>query len=445
VFLSGVPQLQANGFKKYNLSARAATLGGAFTARADDSSAVYYNPGGLGFFEGLRIKTNLLFNYLTTTAYIPETGQNFKSSPLQYRGSYFATWQFADRLTLGLAGFNPYLTQAEMSWNWPGKPLNMKSDFSAIYVRPALAIRLLENLSLGFGVDFVFARMNWRHGQIFPRLETLTQGWMVDSQYESKGSGIGFAGGALWKIHKRLQFGVRYQHKVKLDLEGKQYILDPSGAQVVEIPSPQEFPMSLTQRMREFRMPQTVTSQITLPAEFAAGLMIVPWDSLVLHMDLCWHGWSEFGDWEYQAADPEADLNQDFFDLYKEVFGIAPAYGRQGLTLGLRDVWSVKFGLEVKLSKVFAIRSGYSFNPSALSNHNVDPINTDLDQHIITVGLGYEGPMFSIWDFEEQGGLSFDVYLQYRMSEEQESSLAGFQYVYDTDRWILGFGVGLNF
>jgi len=39
VFLS-CPYLMASGFKNFDLSARAATLAGAFTARADDASAV---------------------------------------------------------------------------------------------------------------------------------------------------------------------------------------------------------------------------------------------------------------------------------------------------------------------------------------------------------------------------------------------------------------------
>ena len=444
LFAAFVPLLSANGFGVFDLSARAATLGGAFTGRADDSSALYYNLGGAAFLKGLRFKANLFFSNLPTKAYVPEIESSYSSSPMQYRGGYYATWHFSDRITLGLAGFTPYFSTMDLPWNWPGKALNIKSNLGAVYVRPALAVKLFENLSVGFGVDFVSARMDWWHGQIFPLRNSLTHGRMVESHYESKGSGTGYAAGALWKAHKRIQIGVRYQHKVKVKLEGTQRLWAPDSIAVVEIPNASEYPLSLTQVMREFRIPQPVTAEFTLPAEFAVGLMVIPWDRLALHLDFVWRGWSEFGDWEYAVADPEADLNQNFYDLYQETYGTAPSYGTQGFALGSKDVWSTKFGLEFKLSQVLSLRSGYSFNPSAIPNQALSPINPDLDQQVFTLGLGYEGPLFSIWDYEEQGGFSFDVYLKYMMSEEKQSDLPGFKFVYDTDYWILGVGVGLT-
>jgi len=445
LFLTQVPFLKANGFAVFDISARAATLGGAFTARADDSSALYYNLGGMGFLGGLRFKANLMFNRLTTKASFPDIDRTFKSNPTQYRGAYFVAWHFADRFTLGLGGFNPYFFQFEMPWNWPGSLLNIESNFSAVYVRPAFGIKLFENLSVGFGVDFVSVRTKWLHGQIFPLPNSLTHGRIIEDMSKTKGSGTGFAAGALWKIHKRIQFGVRYQHKVKVELEGEDRLWASDSYEIVEVPDLREFPMSLTKLRREFRIPYPVTSQITLPAEFSAGLMVVPWDRLMLHVDFCWKGWSEFGDWRFSALDPEADLNRNFYDLYLETYGVAPAYGSQGLALDWKDVWSVKFGLEFKLSQVLGIRSGYSFNPSAIQNQAVEPITADLDQHILSFGIGYEGPLFSIWDFEEQGGFSFDAFLQYRLSKELQSSLPGFELVYNTDRLVFGVGIGLTF
>ena len=97
-----IPHLQAQGAKNFDLSARAAALGGAFTARADDASAIYYNPAGLAFLEGIRIKTNILVGNLTATAYDPGTNITHKSNPFRLQGSFFLSFRAAKWLGLGV-------------------------------------------------------------------------------------------------------------------------------------------------------------------------------------------------------------------------------------------------------------------------------------------------------------------------------------------------------
>lgn len=69
--VSGFCYLKASGFRNFELSARAATLGGAFVARMDDASAVFYNPAGLAFLTGFRVKTNINYLQMTSTAKHP--------------------------------------------------------------------------------------------------------------------------------------------------------------------------------------------------------------------------------------------------------------------------------------------------------------------------------------------------------------------------------------
>ena len=60
--ISGSSYLESSEFRNFELGARAATLGGAFVARVDDVSAIFYNPAGLAFLSGIRLKTNIYFN-----------------------------------------------------------------------------------------------------------------------------------------------------------------------------------------------------------------------------------------------------------------------------------------------------------------------------------------------------------------------------------------------
>ena len=51
VLLAGRASADSTNFRPYLVGARAAGMGGAFTALADDGSGAYYNPGGLAFAE----------------------------------------------------------------------------------------------------------------------------------------------------------------------------------------------------------------------------------------------------------------------------------------------------------------------------------------------------------------------------------------------------------
>ena len=90
--VAGFQSLEAQGFRNFELGTRAATLGGAFVARADDVSAVYYNPAGLAFLPGFRFKTNLCYLEMTTKADIPGYEQTYESDPVQFRGSHRLVW-----------------------------------------------------------------------------------------------------------------------------------------------------------------------------------------------------------------------------------------------------------------------------------------------------------------------------------------------------------------
>ena len=93
-----------------------------------------------------------------------------------------------------------------------------------------------------------------------------------------------------------------------------------------------------------------------------------------------------------------------------------------------------------------AFRAGYTYQKSSVDGLMVHPILPDLDTNILSFGIGYEGPIFSTYSYDERiAGLSIDAYFQYGISPSRMSALTEFPAAYQASRWIVGFAIGFNF
>ena len=434
IILASAPQLSATGFAIYEMGARAAALAGAFTAKADDASAISYNPAGLAFLDGFRVKTNIQYGSLKASAFSPYTETSFISNPLQIQGLHYIAWSPFKDITFGFGRFTPYSTDTEWNGDWPGNHICVSSRFASTYLRSALAFKLLPGLALGVGMDVILSRAEWSHNIDFKQ-ELFSQSNIplyTDSRHQTQGTGIGFVSGLMWKIGKRLQIGGKYQHKVNFNSTGSNTFHDPTG-------------FSMYTLMRSFYKVQDVTFKTSLPREIVVGMMLMPVDRLTLLLDLQWTQWSDAMKWEFQADKSGGDLSPEFMERYADFFGITPDYGIQSADLRWKDTWNIKFGMEFHLSDTVLFRAGYANHPSAVKDRAIHPVIPDLDKNLISLGFGYVGPLFSIWDDTKLNDFSFDIFVQYMFSKDKTSSLPGYEFTFDTDRLVIGLGIGFVF
>lgn len=166
-------------------AARPTAMGGAFTAIADDASAIYYNPGGMAFLE--RTHATLMHsNWL----------------PGLYQGMYYeygaVAHQFQER---GTAGLNViYLTTGETEViNERGEYLGRYTTFD---VSPGIAYGypVLPNLGVGAGAKFIYSFL----------VPEWVWGLMPELLISHGGTGITWAldFGALYKPWRSLSIGV---------------------------------------------------------------------------------------------------------------------------------------------------------------------------------------------------------------------------------------------
>src|SRR5207249_9832508 len=108
----------ASGYSIYEQGAGAMANAGAFTARADDPSALFFNPAGIVQLDGIRfnIGTNAIF--LTGSEFEsssgPTTGQEFdQAENVAWPSSLYYTQKLNDRWTWGFGLTSPFGLKTE--------------------------------------------------------------------------------------------------------------------------------------------------------------------------------------------------------------------------------------------------------------------------------------------------------------------------------------------
>jgi long-chain fatty acid transport protein len=203
-----LPRLAADDLSFHEAGARAASLGGAFTARADDTAALFYNPAGLAFLGGTRLKTNFTLGGRTMSAAWPDGGSSFRSNPNEILGGHALSWQPVRRVTVAAGLFQVAGFDSVWPSNWSGRSIALHSEFRAHSVRAAVAVEVIKDFAVSVGLDVVKASLAWTHEIRFNfENQPLPEDAILESREKLADDGVGFVAGALWKIIPAVQIG----------------------------------------------------------------------------------------------------------------------------------------------------------------------------------------------------------------------------------------------
>jgi long-chain fatty acid transport protein len=440
------PPLGADDFGYHEPGARAASLGGAFTARADDVSTLFYNPAGLAFLGSFRFKTNITLGSRDTKAAWPDGGQAYRTNPYEILAGHAVSWQPVRRVTVG-AGLFPVATYSSV-WNraWGGRTAAIRSELYTGSFRAAVAAEVVKDLAVSAGLDVMTTNVIWHYSIPFNFvISPLPEPCEVESRNALDGRGVGLVAGALWKIVPAVQIGASYRQAVGIDLEGRSTFSYPTlNNQIVAGPGGTfTYVADLAER---FYRNQDETGRLTVPRDISCGIALTPFTWLWLYADIQWTRWSEFGAWAFRSVNEDGDLAPGWTLEYEEFYGISPDYGTQAVAFALADTRNIKAALEYRPAKHVAIRVGYARCQSAVTAVDRSPVYPDLDRNIYTLGFGYEGPVFSIWRNSERiADLSFDAFARLASATPQASAYPGFEMTYSSKRFTWGVGVGFSF
>ena len=217
----------AAGFQVSEQSASG--LGRAFAgeaAIADNPAVISRNPAAMTHFETMAVSVvgSIVAPDIDITAHDAPNGvQTAKNvAPMAFVPASYFVMPINDRLSWGVALFSGYGVTTDYPADFYDGTSAGKTSLVAINLNPSVAYKVTEQLSLGVGINAVYASAElYRHyGQnalpFYPAIKPSDKTINMEGDTWSWGWNIG----AFYEVDDNNRFGIAYRSKVDLDFKG---------------------------------------------------------------------------------------------------------------------------------------------------------------------------------------------------------------------------------
>jgi long-chain fatty acid transport protein len=331
-----------SGFALYEAGARASALMGTMVARADDPSAIFYNPAGLVQLPGFRVMGGfsvILPHTEIVTQAGPFNNNTFANSQARVVPHFFATYKLNDRVWLGLGVNSPFGLGIKYGDNWPGRFNLIKADIQTLNINPTVAVKITDYLSVGAGLDIMYFNFDLKRAFPLPFLGEQTLHLAGDTW------GVGFNLGVLLRPRPDLSIGVSYRSQISQQLSG------PAQVQPY-------YPLNTR-----------ASGGIILPDQIFAGIMVRPVERLSVEAGVIWTRWSLF---------------QNFNVKFDNALGFLSE------RKAWHNTWRGQVGVEYKALPWLDVRGGYSLENEPMPDQYVDYlVPTSNMRHNFSCGAGF--------------------------------------------------------
>ena len=410
----------AAGFRLPQAGVKAMGMGFAFTAQADDPSAIYFNPAGLTQLQG----TNLMLG----VTYVRENGGEFTgTTPVDDFLTGFTTVKNETQKSLDFFIPNLYVTRTTndgyisygvgvftpfgLGQEYENKSTSIfrnqitKIDLQTIVVNPTIAFKVNDMLSFGFGVDWMYGKAILERTPWNPALLPAGQnGNAFDLKLDGDGDAWGYNFGVLLKPTKNLRIGANYRSPFNLKIKEGDVNVSNVNAGAPGFAAANGTKASVT---------------VGMPATFALGASYTM-GRLTVNADADWTFWHSYSslpiNFESSAlADSNAPKNWN-------------------------DVVAGRFGAEYRVTDPLALRVGFAYDPSPVPSETMGPELPDADRLNYMVGVGYKiGPVTI-----DVAGMYVDKFDR-TVNNQNNATLTGFNGTWKGDAWLASLDVGYRF
>jgi len=372
--LAAVP-MHAAGFSIFEQGTKAMGMAGAFTAQADDPSALFYNAGGLAFVT--QRDGSIGFTYIKGLKAelhganpFPGDGYTAKQKKLSefpphayYVQPLTSTWK------VGLGIETPFglTTEWENPNQFAGRFLSTKAALRAFDINPTLGWQVTPNFGIGFGGIARISDVELNRN--IPVNNPFTQSIVDAAKLKLKGDfkeGYGFNAGILYKATPELNFGLSYRSKITVNYTGDAR-LTPISTGNAQLDAAIAAGLPLNTNL-------PVKTSIHFPDEASFGVAYSFTPAFLIEGDVNWTGWSTF------KSVPITFTG-----------GATNSLPSTSLPQNWKDAYNYRIGLRWQASPTSQWRLGYVYDQTPQPEENVSPLLPDSDRSGYCIGYGWTG------------------------------------------------------
>ena len=408
----------ASGFSIYEAGSKATALGCAFTATADDGSALFYNAAGLSFMTGSRAEVNVVFvapqfsfsGKLSKTDPFTSTGEA-EDKVFPVPGAYY-TNNPGGKLAFGIGVYAPF--GLGVTWKdgaeWVGRRISHDVTIETVYVTPAVSLKVTPELAIALGVDIAHQNLNLKKYSPEPQFGENAIHTEIDG---SSSINLTPSLGVMYRPNEKISLGLMYHFKKTMKFDDAEATLDPVA--------PGDDPWGNT-LVGALGKDQKLSSDLNLPDILSLGIAYRFSEKFKAEFNYVRFGWSTFDKLSLNFQNDALD---------------------QTIHFNYEDSWQVRFGFDYQASEKVNIMAGYVHDKTPQPLAAVSPLLPDSDRNDYSFGALYKT---GSWDFNVSYMLVVGTERTNIENGEPVRNTTDYPFgSYKSLANLFGFGVGYNF
>ncbi len=402
----------ASGYKLNEQSA--AGMGTAHAGRAamaEDASVVFYNPAAMTELDRAQITTG--FTYIKGDGEFTGSSVNAAQLPSSYEGYdnggnylgeafipfFYYVRPINERFSVGLGIFSPFGTSTDYGDNFSGAAFADETSLKSIEIAPTFAYKVNEELSIGGGIDIVYMQgllsksvdlIPYNPDPSAPTALQDPANSGFENHFEVSGDdwGYGWNLGAYYKLSDATTLGLTYRSEIEITLEGDSEFADQSALSFYDAAS-ETIVSALSAQVPVINSrPQASEVPLTTPASATLAVTHQVSEALLLQAGTTWTGWSSFKSFDILATENyEAGLGDGIADP-SDLAKLGTNYVGH-IDESWTDVWAIALGGTYQLNNNLALRAGYAYDQSPVSDDHRTARVPSSDRQWLTFGAGY--------------------------------------------------------